>query len=214
MMNLDMIRALDENSVAELCEAWSHWPQFGAVTDTLMAPDFEPKEGVRASTGGPPMTKTCPLPDGSATSAVPGKRPYRFTDEDRAKSQETRKGALVETALVCDACYAQTTCKAFKPGSACTIVDTFKAFDNKTVSDVIAKLREIISALETRAWQNLYFEKLDGGVARRDVTEMFAQLIEYHALLARLYAELSPSKGPVRLNGDNALTRIFGEAHD
>jgi hypothetical protein len=252
-MNLAMIRALDDKPSASFCWSLGYWPGIGAVPDTLMAPDSDPKdelEGVRVSRTTLPMTKTCPLPGGSeptavpesgsprageapvsntgevnltnpcpnprgdADSAVPGRpsrKPYRFTEEDRARSLERRQNRqLAETALTCDVCAAQSNCRAYKAGSVCTLTDDFKGFETKGVPDVIAKLKEIIAALETRAWQNAYFEKLDGGGADKNVTALFNQLMDLHLLLLKLYREQDLSKSAVVLDPNSTLGRIFG----
>ena len=155
------------------------------------------------------MTKSSlpPRDDGSAKV----RKPRIFTDQDRAKSLEARKNRQYVTAsLTCNVCQAQGTCRAFKAGSVCTITDTFASYESKQAHDVLAKLQEIISALEIRYRQNVYFEKLDGGRARKEVTTMGDQLLKLYKLQHDLFRERDQSKGAVVLDPDSVLGKIFG----
>jgi len=74
-------------------------------------------------------------------------------------------------------------------------------------------MMEVIQTLEARAWRNLYFEQLDGGVAGRDVTALMDSLVSYQHLLAKLYKEQSPGTpggDKVTIEGSDVLAKIFG----
>ena len=134
----------------------------------------------------------------------------KMTPEHIAKMQAGRKKVYVETSLTCNVCAARGTCRAFKAGSVCTIVDTFRGYESKQAPDVMAKLQEIISALEIRYWQNVYFEQLDGGRAKKEVTTMSDQLLKLYKLQHDLFRERDQSKGAVVLDPDSVLGKIFG----
>lgn len=185
-------------------------PDLGVSADSVL-PENE-LDGVVTSTGPLPMTKTCPDLGGEAQSAVPGRKPpYRFDDADRTRSQETRRSReYVETALTCNACYAAPTCSAFQREAVCSLIPTFRRFHTRNAQECVAKLRQLIAALEERAWRSYYFEKLDGGGATQRVTLLFNRLMKWHKVLFDLYQELRPSADKVVLDGETILTRIFG----
>lgn len=132
-----------------------------------------------------------------------------FDDRDRALSADSRKRELVETALVCNNCYAGDSCKHFQANHLCGLREDLKHFP-KTPTACLQKIKEIINDLEERAWQNRYFEKLNGGIADKNVSEMMDSLIHHHQLLAKLYTEMLPSKNPATTKGNALLERIFG----
>jgi hypothetical protein len=116
---------------------------------------------------------------------------------------------MVETALLCDNCYASGSCKHFQTGRVCVLREELKPFPGSP-TECLQKIKEVISDLEERAWLNRYFEKLDGGVAEGNVSEMMDSLIQHHWLLAKLYAEMQPSKDRSTIKGNDLLKRIFG----
>lgn len=136
--------------------------------------------------------------------------PYSFDDKDRALATEARKKQLVEAALICDNCYAGWSCKHFQSNRVCAIRDDLKPFPNTSPMECLQKIKEVIADLEERAWLNRYFEKLDGGMAGENVSGMMDSLIHHHLLLAKLYAEMLPSKDRATVKGNGLLKRIFG----
>ncbi|HBA61174.1 MAG TPA: hypothetical protein DCZ92_10230 [Elusimicrobia bacterium] len=136
--------------------------------------------------------------------------PYSFDDKDRALAAEARKKEFVEAALLCDNCYASLSCKHFRANRVCGLREELKPFANTSPVECLQKIKEVIADLEERAWLNLYFERLDGGMAGENVSGMMDSLIRHHKLLAKLYAEILPSKNTDSVKGSDLLERIFG----
>lgn len=138
------------------------------------------------------------------------RKPYRFTDEDRAKSADGRKRQYVETSLTCDICDARGTCPAFQPGSVCGIDPIFKQLPTRNAQDAVVKIQEIIAIMEVRTWRNYYFEQLRGGKPRWRVSRLFDKLLNYHLLLMRLFQELVLGRETIVLEPGTVLGDIFG----
>ena len=154
------------------------------------------------------MTNPSPLPPENASE--PGARkPYRFTDQDRAKSSEARKRVKVQTSLTCNICDARGACPAFQPGSVCGIDPIFKRFPTRNAQDALANIQEIIAVMEERTWRNYYFEQLRGGKPRWRMSRLFGKLLNYHLLLMRLFQELAPGREAIVLEPGTVLGDIF-----
>jgi hypothetical protein len=142
--------------------------------------------------------------------AVGRNRPPLLDDADRSMAMDLHSQQHIETSLVCNNCYAKNTCPKFAAGSMCTLIPTFKRFPTTNPHDCVRKIKEMIETLETRANRNLYFEQLDGGVADKNVSAQFQELINYHKLLAELYQDILPQKDKITIEGSQILERIFG----
>jgi hypothetical protein len=101
-------------------------------------------------------------------------------------------------------------CKHFRLNRVCALRKELKPFSSSP-DDCLKKINELISNLEERAWQNRYFEKLDGGVADENVSGLMNSLIQYHLLLARLYEEMQPSKDRATVKSNDLLEPIFAD---
>lgn len=129
---------------------------------------------------------------------------------DHRKMMDAQKVDFVDTSLVCDTCYATDTCPKSKPGSVCTLINTFAKYEATNALECVNKIKSVIAQMEQRAHRQMYFEQLDGGYAGKDVTELMNQLIAHQELLAKLYRDMLPREGKVTIEGNSVLAAIFG----
>jgi hypothetical protein len=171
-------------------------------------------EGEQPNTGSDKSMPSCPQTGEKSLTAGHGNAGNGaiLDDSDHQKLAEARKRQHIEMALVCDNCVSLENCPNSKAGSVCTLINTFKRMDSTSPADCLGKIREIISVLETRAWRNMYFEQLDGGVADKNNSALMGDLVEYHKLYAELLKDMLPNRDKVTIEGSDILARIFGPA--
>jgi len=190
--------SLDNNTQEERDKNLKEQGNIENIVKTIIN-DTEVPDITKANT-----TKGCPLigKNKNSTNIVP------LSDKDRQTSIDKRRKEVFDTALICDNCYAADSCGEFKEGAVCSLRNEFKRLKSTNSRDCINKIKEIISELEERAWQNRYFEKLDGGIADKNVTSLMDDLIGYQKMLADLMKE-SAGVDKITLSGEDVLSRIF-----
>lgn len=136
------------------------------------------------------MTKSCQHSDDQPDHPTPArKKPYAFTEADRAQSLEIRRYIRDHAALLCDNCTVQWQCKKFKPNSVCGLNPEFKGLPSRNVKECIAQIQEMARILEERVRRGLYFEQLKGGKATWRVSRLLTKTLKTYILLLKLYRE-------------------------
>lgn len=93
-------------------------------------------------------------------------------------------------ALRCDNCYAKEKCPRFEEGGICEIREDFKEIMEKAGTRNLEAVKEVlihIYRMEVgRYYTNLHFEKLDGGVANKNVTVLAHSIFSHGKMLQEL----------------------------